>query len=95
MANAAAHMAILQRAPIYLVARQSVDVTTDWIRRFLPARREAGVIRLKNVLLETGSASGVSAVRPVARRCRTVNFSTRSLPHTKDQGPMSQIATKC
>jgi monooxygenase len=51
LANAAAHVAMLQRSPTYIVARPSVDVAADWIRRFLPARLALGVIRWKNILL--------------------------------------------
>jgi cation diffusion facilitator CzcD-associated flavoprotein CzcO len=43
--------ATLQWLPTYRVARPSVDVATDWIRRLLPVRLALGVSRWKNILL--------------------------------------------
>jgi cation diffusion facilitator CzcD-associated flavoprotein CzcO len=51
LTKTAAHVAMLQRSPTYIVARPSVDVPADWIRRFLPTRLALRVIRWKNILL--------------------------------------------
>ena len=47
----ATHVVMLQRSPSYVVARPSVDVAADWVRRFLPAMLALPVIRWKNILL--------------------------------------------
>ena len=51
LAQAAAHVTMLQRSPTYIVARPSDDAAADWIRRLLPVRLALRVIRWKNVLL--------------------------------------------
>jgi monooxygenase len=51
LAKAAAHVAMLQRSPTYIVARPSDDVAADRIRRLLPVGLALRVIRWKNILL--------------------------------------------
>jgi len=51
LASSAAHVAMLQRSPTYIVARPSQDTIANWLRRRLPAQLAHGLIRWKNVLL--------------------------------------------
>jgi len=49
MAEAAAHVTMLQRSPTYVVALPAEDRIADWLRRRLPARLAHGIARWKNV----------------------------------------------
>ena len=51
LAEAAAHVTMLQRSPTYIVARPSEDAIANWLRRRLGARIAYGLARWKNVLL--------------------------------------------
>ncbi len=51
LAQAAAHVTMLQRSPTYVVARPVDDAAANWIRRLLPIRLALRVIRWKNILL--------------------------------------------
>jgi monooxygenase len=51
LAKGAAHVAMLQRSPTYIVARPSDDAAADRIRRWLPVGLALRAIRWKNVLL--------------------------------------------
>jgi cation diffusion facilitator CzcD-associated flavoprotein CzcO len=51
LAQAAAHVTMLQRSPTYIVARPSEDGLANWLRPRLGARLAWGFARWKNVLL--------------------------------------------
>jgi len=51
MAEAAAHVTMLQRSPTYIVALPRVDPIAAWVKQRLPARPAAALLRWKNVLL--------------------------------------------
>ena len=55
MAETAAHVTMLQRTPSWVVSLPSRDRLADALRRRLPARAAASVVRWKNVLLMTAS----------------------------------------
>ncbi len=50
MAKTAAHVAMVQRSPTYVVARPSSDAVADWLRDKLPAKSAYALSRWKNVL---------------------------------------------
>jgi len=52
LAEAAAHVIMLQRSPTYIVARPSEDFIANWLRRRVSARLAYGLVRWKNVLLQ-------------------------------------------
>ena len=52
LAESAAHVAMLQRSPTYIVARPSEDFIANWLRRKVSARLAYGLVRWKNVLLQ-------------------------------------------
>jgi monooxygenase len=52
LAQAAAHVIMLQRSPTYIVARPSEDFIANWLRRKVSARLAYGLVRWKNVLLQ-------------------------------------------
>ncbi|HEY0114051.1 MAG TPA: NAD(P)/FAD-dependent oxidoreductase [Allosphingosinicella sp.] len=52
MANEAAHVAMLQRSPTYMVSRPSADRIADALRKVLPSKLAYGIVRWKNVLLQ-------------------------------------------
>ncbi|HET8628732.1 MAG TPA: NAD(P)/FAD-dependent oxidoreductase, partial [Thermomicrobiales bacterium] len=51
LARRAAHVTILQRSPTYVVSRPSHDAAADRLRRRLPRRLAAGLVRWRSVLL--------------------------------------------
>jgi len=51
LAQAAAHVTMLQRSPTYIVARPSEDALANWLRPRLGARLAWSLARWKNVLL--------------------------------------------
>jgi monooxygenase len=51
LADAAAHVTMLQRSPTYIVARPSQDVIANFLRKLLPARAAYAMVRWKNVLI--------------------------------------------
>ncbi|TMB01469.1 MAG: NAD(P)/FAD-dependent oxidoreductase [Deltaproteobacteria bacterium] len=51
MATTAAHVAMLQRSPTYIISLPGEDPIANWLRRRLPARVAYGITRWKNVLL--------------------------------------------
>ncbi|HEX3141952.1 MAG TPA: NAD(P)/FAD-dependent oxidoreductase [Rhizobacter sp.] len=51
MAKEAAHVTMLQRSPIYVVARPAEDRIANGLRRWLPAQLAYRITRWKNVLL--------------------------------------------
>lgn len=51
MADAAAHVTMLQRSPTYVVSRPAEDQLANRLRRHLPARLAYGLTRWRNVLL--------------------------------------------
>ncbi len=51
MAKTAAHVAMLQRSPSYVVARPARDAVAEALKRWLPARLAYALVRAKNVLL--------------------------------------------
>ena len=55
MARSAAHVTMLQRSPSYIVSLPSEDPIGKRLRRFLPARVAAPILRWKNVLLTMAS----------------------------------------
>ena len=52
LAKAAAHVAMLQRSPTWIVARPSEDPFARWLRRWLPPKIAYGLTRWKQVLLQ-------------------------------------------
>ncbi len=52
MAKKAAHVAMLQRSPTWIVARPSEDPFAKWLRRWLPPGIAYGLTRWKQVLLQ-------------------------------------------
>ncbi|HTD57963.1 MAG TPA: NAD(P)/FAD-dependent oxidoreductase [Solirubrobacteraceae bacterium] len=55
MAGTAAHVTMLQRSPSYIVSLPSEDPIGKRLRRFLPAKLAAPILRWKNVLLTMAS----------------------------------------
>jgi monooxygenase len=51
LAMTAAHVTMLQRSPSYFLARPSVDVLAQWMKRLLPERAASGLTRWKNILM--------------------------------------------
>jgi len=52
MADAAAHVTMLQRSPTYVVARPGTDAVANGLRRVLPERAAYAVTRKKNTTLQ-------------------------------------------
>jgi monooxygenase len=52
MAHTAAHVAMVQRSPTYVVARPDVDRVANALRRVLPARWAYAITRTKNTALQ-------------------------------------------
>jgi monooxygenase len=50
LAEAAAHVTMLQRSPTYIVSLPARDAIAQWLHRYLPARLAHGLARWKNVL---------------------------------------------
>ncbi len=55
MAERAAHVTMLQRSPTYIVSLPAEDPLAKQLRRFLPSRVSAPIMRWKNVLLTMAS----------------------------------------
>jgi monooxygenase len=55
MAQSAAHVTMLQRSPSYIVSLPAEDPIGKRLRRFLPAKVSAPILRWKNVLLTMAS----------------------------------------
>ena len=51
MAEAAAHVVMLQRSPSYILALPSQDAVANWLRGKVPARLAYTIVRWKNVLI--------------------------------------------
>ncbi len=51
MAKTAAHVAMLQRSPTYVVSRPAEDATANWLRTKLPPMLAYNITRWRNVLL--------------------------------------------
>ncbi|HST35227.1 MAG TPA: NAD(P)/FAD-dependent oxidoreductase [Allosphingosinicella sp.] len=51
LAEAAAHVTMLQRSPSFVVPRPAMDPLTRWLRRLMPRKSAARMIRRKNILL--------------------------------------------
>ena len=86
MATSAAHVAMLQRTPTYVVSRPSVDAFADRLRARLPARLAYGLIRWRNVLLGM-LFYALARRRPAKTRERLLGFLRRHL------GPDYDIAS--
>jgi monooxygenase len=54
MAEAAAHVTMLQRSPSYIVSLPAKDPIATALRRVLPSKAAYAIVRWKNVLLQTG-----------------------------------------
>jgi monooxygenase len=54
MAEAAAHVTMLQRSPTYIASLPAEDPIAGRLRRFLPPKAVYAVVRWKNVILQTG-----------------------------------------
>ena len=52
LAERAAHVAMVQRSPTYVVSRPNRDGLAQWLHRRLPGRLAHGIIRWRNVLLQ-------------------------------------------
>jgi monooxygenase len=52
LAKDAAHVAMLQRSPTYVVSRPAEDAQANWLRARLPAKLAYGLVRWRNVLLQ-------------------------------------------
>jgi len=51
LAEQAAQVTMLQRSPSFVVPRPAMDPLTRWLRRLMPRKTAAGMIRRKNILL--------------------------------------------
>jgi monooxygenase len=51
LAERAAHVTMLQRSPSFVVPRPAMDPLTRWLRRVMPRKAAARMIRRKNILL--------------------------------------------
>ena len=49
MADAAAHITMIQRSPTYVISRPGKDAIANWLRRLLPDRLAYAITRWKNV----------------------------------------------
>ncbi len=67
LAEAAAHVTMLQRSPSYILALPDEDVVADALRRVLPGRLAYALTRWKNVALQTATYQ-LSRRRPAAAR---------------------------
>ena len=52
MAKTAAHVAMLQRSPTYVVSRPAEDAFANMLKRRLPAKLAYGLVRWRNVLMQ-------------------------------------------
>jgi cation diffusion facilitator CzcD-associated flavoprotein CzcO len=79
MAQSAAHVTMLQRSPSYIVSLPAEDPIGKRLRRFLPAKVSAPILRWKNVLLTMGSFQ-LSRRRPGLMRRLVRKGLERQLP---------------
>jgi cation diffusion facilitator CzcD-associated flavoprotein CzcO len=79
MAERAAHVTMLQRSPTYIVSLPAEDPLAKQLRRFLPSRVSAPIMRWKNVLLTMASFQ-ISRRRPRAMKALIRKGLERRLP---------------
>jgi monooxygenase len=79
MAQSAAHVTMLQRSPSYIVSLPAEDPIGKRLRRFLPAKVSAPILRWKNVLLTMASFQ-LSRRRPGLMRRLVRKGLERQLP---------------
>jgi monooxygenase len=83
MAHSAAHVTMLQRSPSYIVSLPAEDPIAKRLRRFLPAKVAASILRWKNVLLTMASFQ-LSRRRPALMRRLVRKGQERQLPRDFD-----------
>ncbi|MGA7705068.1 MAG: NAD(P)/FAD-dependent oxidoreductase [Solirubrobacteraceae bacterium] len=79
MAETAAHVTMLQRSPTYIVSLPAEDPIARQLRRFLPSKASAPILRWKNVLMTMASFQ-LSRRRPRAMRSLLRKGLERQLP---------------
>ncbi len=79
MARTAAHVTMLQRSPSYITSLPSVDPVAKQLRRVLPDRVVAPIVRWKNVLVQLGIYE-LSRRRPAVIKRLLRKMLTRQLP---------------
>ncbi len=79
MAESAAHVTMLQRSPTYIVSLPAEDPIAKQLRRFLPSKISAPILRWKNVLLTMASFQ-LSRRRPQAMKALLRKGLERQLP---------------
>jgi monooxygenase len=79
MAERAAHVTMLQRSPTYIVSLPAEDPIAKQLRRFLPSKVSAPILRWKNVLLTMASFQ-LSRRRPRAMKAFLRKGLERQLP---------------
>ncbi len=79
MAQTAAHVTMLQRSPTYIVSLPAEDPIARQLRRFLPSKLSAPILRWKNVLLTMASFQ-LSRRRPRAMKSLIRKGLERQLP---------------
>jgi monooxygenase len=79
MAETAAHVTMLQRSPSYIVSLPAEDPIAKQLRRFLPSKVSAPILRWKNVLLTMASFQ-LSRRRPKAMKAILRKGLERQLP---------------
>lgn len=83
MAEAAAHVTMLQRSPSYVVTRPAVDAIATGLRRWLPEGLAYGLTRWKNVLLGMFFFQ-LARRRPERVKERLLHFAALQLPPNYD-----------
>jgi monooxygenase len=73
MTDAAAHVAMLQRSPTYVVARPAKDTIANWLYANLPERLAHTLARWKNILLQMYFYN-VARKRPEAAKQRIIEL---------------------
>ncbi|HEX2552348.1 MAG TPA: NAD(P)/FAD-dependent oxidoreductase [Microvirga sp.] len=86
LARRAAHVAMLQRSPTYIVALPSRDAIADRLHRHLPQRLAHGLVRWKNVLM-TSAVYALARLAPGFTRRGILRGARREL------GPDVDVAT--
>ena len=79
MARTAAHVAMMQRSPTYMVSRPSRDAFADRLRRHAPARIAYKIVRWRNVLLQMFFFA-LARRRPAAMKRRFIDGVRGLLP---------------
>jgi len=79
MARTAAHVTMLQRSPSYITSLPSVDPVAKQLRRVLPDRVVAPIVRWKNVLVQLGIYE-LSRRRPAVIKRLLRKMLNRQLP---------------